>query len=66
MIFPELDLQLCNITRDALREGMKVLVATADHCLQACTLARALGAWQAAGILLACVMEHRVVSKYRE
>lgn len=66
LIFPAPDLQLSNITWDALREGMKVLVAAADHCLQASTLARALWAWQAAGILLACPMGHRVVSKYKE
>lgn len=56
MIFPAPDLQLSDITWDALREGMKVLVATADHCLQASTLTRALWAWHAAGILLACAM----------
>lgn len=66
LIFPAPDLQLCYITRDALREGMKVLVATADHRLQASTLARALWARQAADILLACAMGDRLVSKYRE
>lgn len=64
LIFPAPDLQLSNITWDALREGMKVLVATADHCLQASTLARALWARQATRILLACEMGDRAVSKH--
>lgn len=64
LIFPAPDLQLSNVTWDALREGMEVLVATADHRLQAGTLARALWARHAAGVLLAYTMGDRVVRKY--
>lgn len=64
VIFPASDLQLGNVTWDALREGMEVLVATADHRLQASTLAWALWARQAAGVLLTCAMGDKVVSKY--